>query len=225
MKDLVEPNDQKFSEQLNNFSAKLAHYQVVLNLSNAQLQAVADDAAMMDFCVSAVTTSKSYAKSWISRKDETRKGNDANATDSFPTPVDVSTLPTAVQPGVEKRFREIVRLIKATNGYTPAVGADLGIIAPENTATLGAPQLKIEMKGGQPVISFVKRNSDGIRLYSKRGSESEFTFLAVDTRSPYTDARPNQVPGVSETRQYYAYYIKNDEQVGSQSAVISISLG
>jgi len=178
----------------------------------------------MGFAITSIDTAKTYAQSWTSLKDNARGGDGTTPIATFPTPVDVTTPPTAVAPGIEGRFRELVRQIKANSAYTQEMGEDLGIVAPEDTTELTAPQLTAKMEGGQPVISFVKSKSDGIRLYSKRSGEDAFSFLAVDTRSPYTDSRPNLILGTPETREYYAYYIKNDEQVGSQSAVVSINV-
>ena len=225
MSGFVKDGDQQFSDQLNNFKDKLPSYQTALGLEVGVVNAVKDDAVMMAFAVSAIGSAKSYTQGWTSLKDSARKGDGTTPIADFPTPVDVSSPPTAVAPGIEDRFRALVRQIKANSNYTEAMGEDLGIIAPEDTTTLGAPELKIEMKGGNPVISFVKSKSDGIRLYGKRGTETTFAFLAVDTRSPYTDSRPNETPGTPEPREYYAYYIQRDEQVGSQSAVISINMG
>ena len=225
MSGYVKDNDLEFVSQLSNFKDKLPAYQTVLGLDAAVITSVTDDATFMAFAVTAIDTAKSYAQGWTSLKDDARGGKGTTPIASFPTPVDVTTPPTAVNPGIEDRFRSLVQQIKANPAYTEAMGEDLGIVAPQDTTELTAPKLTVKLEGGVPVISFVKSKSDGIRLYSKRGSETEFTFLAVDTRSPYTDSRPNLTPDTAETSQYYAYFIRADEQVGSQSDVVEISVG
>lgn len=224
MSDFVKRDDLGFVSQLNNFKTKLPNYQAALGLDPAVITAVENDASFFGFSVTAIDTAKSYSQGWTSLKDNARDGEGSNPINSFPAPVDVTTPPTAVLPGIETRFRKLVRQIKANSAYTEQMGEDLGIVAPEDTTTLTAPKLKIKLDGGNPVISFVKSKSDGIKLYSKRGAETEFTFLAVDTKSPYTDTRPNLTPGEAETRQYYAFFLKDDEQVGTQSDVIEISV-
>lgn len=224
MSDFVKDSDRAFADQLTNLSDKLSTYQAALGLTAGQLTAAADDAAMMDFMTHSISTSKSYGQGWTALKDDARKGKGSDPIATFPSPVNVTTPPTAVLPGIEERFRSLAAQIKANPAYTNAMGEDLGIVADQDTTVLTAPQLKVEMKGGSPVISFKKSISDGIRLYSQRGTEKSFSFLAVDTRSPYVDTRPNETPDTPETRQYYAYYIKADEQVGSQSDKVSVSV-
>jgi hypothetical protein len=58
-------------------------------------------------------------------------------------------------------------------------------------------------------------------IYSKRGSETEFTYLATDTHSPYTDNRVKLDSGKPEERQYYAYYFSNDYEVGQASDIVT----
>lgn len=225
MADYVKADDLGFTSQLKNFADKLPTYAATFGLLPGKLTSVADDAELMGFTVLGSNATKGYAQSWTALKNEARKGTGTTPIASYPVPVDVAAPPTAVLPGIEERFRALAAQLKAHAAYTTPIGEDLGIVADEDTTVLTAPELSVEMEGGNPVIKFVKSISDGIRLYSRRGSETAFTFLAVDTRSPYVDNRPNQNPGTPETREYYAYYIVADEQVGSQSDVISINVG
>lgn len=224
MSDLIKADDLGFVDQLNNFSNKIGGYQALFGLDAAVITSVQNDAAYMSFVLAGTSGSDTYKQAWTGLKKDTRNGKGTDPMTGFPTPVDVSTPPTAVAPGIEGRFRSLATQIKAHPSYTVGIGEDLGIVADEDTTTLTAPKLKVEMVGGSPVISFNKSKSDGIRLYSMRGTEKSFGFLAVDTRSPYVDNRPNEEEGIPETRQYYAFYIKADEQVGSQSDTVSVSV-
>lgn len=141
---------------------------------------------------------------------------------------------------VSAAVRPLVRQIKASPGYTTEIGENLDIIGEEeiidwNTAK---PELKVKLDGGTIVLSFKKGQSDGIKLYSKQGNQTDFTFLATDTESPYVDNRPKlssvsiptpgepstAVENVPETREYEAYYMLGDEQVGQLSDTIKITL-
>lgn len=104
------------------------------------------------------------------------------------------------------------------------MGEDLGIHTPEGSAAITAPVLTVKADVDHAVISFKKGKADGVRLYCKRGSETAFTFLAIDTRSPYVDNRPNLVEGMPEKREYYAYLFDDDAPMGEQSAIVSITL-
>ena len=71
-------------------------------------------------------------------------------------------------------------------------------------------------------LKYIKRNSDGIVLESKRGDESEFTLLEKITKTTYTDKRNNLLHGIPENREYKACYFKNDILTGLASSVISV---
>jgi len=122
-------------------------------------------------------------------------------------------------------IRRTSQRFKSTNGYTDEIGKELGIIGSEGAAidfTSIKPTLKYSIVGGTVVITFNKQQMDGVKIYSKRSSETEFSFLAIDTSSPYEDNRPRINPAVPEERQYYAYYFYSDQQVGQQSDILTV---
>ena len=141
--------------------------------------------------------------------------------------------------------RPLVRQIKAHPGYTENIGETLDIIGPDEGIDWDdeIPTLAVKLVGGNIVIEFNKKKSDGVKIYSKQGNQTEFTFLALDTESPYVDNRPKLAasganpappnPGSPsptpaaqgpENREYYAYYVVSDEQVGLLSATVKITL-
>ena len=122
-------------------------------------------------------------------------------------------------------IRRISQRVKSTSGYTDEIGKELGIVGSEDTGvdfTSIKPTLKFSIVGGSVVLSFNKQHTDGVKIYSKRSGETGFTFLAVDTASPYEDNRPKVNPALPEERQYYAYYFYNDQQVGQQSDILTV---
>ena len=122
-------------------------------------------------------------------------------------------------------IRRMVKVVKGSQGYTTEIGAALGIIGSEspsiNTYEL-QPELRSVVDGSQVVLKFKKNGADGIRLYSERGGESEFKFLAIDTSSPYTDTREKLEQGKPEQREYYAFYFEEDVETGLQSDTIKV---
>lgn len=137
---------------------------------------------------------------------------------------------TAVVKTVVGNERKFANRVKAATGYTNAIGQQLGIIGEEDTTDLStsAPTLTgklITLPSGLIVaeIGFDKSISDGVKIFSRRGSETAFTPLAIDTSSPYVDNRPNLGAG-PETRQYQAVYMLNDEPIGNMSAILSITV-
>ena len=124
-------------------------------------------------------------------------------------------------------IRRVAQLVKSSLGYTEAIGRELGIIGtPEPTADLEniKPTLNYKIVGGNIVIAFDKQKMDGVKIYSKRSADANFEYLATDTSSPYEDNSPKINPALPEERQYYAYYILDDEQVGQQSDIIRVTV-
>jgi hypothetical protein len=128
--------------------------------------------------------------------------------------------------GADARARLVTKKAKASSGMTPAIADSLGIVGPEDSTDLNtsAPELTGVDKGGGIVeLQFKKGPSEGIRIYSKRGDEPDFTFLASDTHPPYIDNRPMLAVGKAELREYRAKFIVDDEVVGNFSNEVVVS--
>ena len=123
----------------------------------------------------------------------------------------------AARKRIDVATRALVRRIKAHPNYTPAIGAQLGIEGPDVVVDLSEAKPVLTatpQMSGLVVIDFVKGQSDGVNLYSRRGAETAFTFLARDTASPYIDNRLPLVAGQPEQRHYKAMYVLDDDEVG-----------
>ncbi|MBC8385250.1 MAG: hypothetical protein H8E57_07000 [Candidatus Cloacimonetes bacterium] len=130
----------------------------------------------------------------------------------------------------KKELTAMLRLnaprIKSAPPYTEEMGKILDIVGEEiiiDTDTM-QPKLKIKILGDLTNLKWKKGYSEGVNIYSKRGDEADFTFLARDTASPYHDTRENLISGKSETREYYAFYIIDDVQVGLRSGIETITV-
>ena len=138
----------------------------------------------------------------------------------------VATKKTTVT-AVIGRVRALGNRIKADAGYTTAIGQQLGIIGEEDTTDLNlsapTPQHAGPSVAGSVMIDFNKSLSDGVQIFSKRGSETTFTFLALDTEPPYVDTRPNLAPG-PETRQYQVRYVLSDNPIGNMSPILTVTV-
>lgn len=133
---------------------------------------------------------------------------------------------SAAKADAVSEIRRVAQQVKSNNNYTDSIGQELSIIGSADTAAdleNIKPSLKAKTVGGNVIISFDKQKMDGVKIYSKRSSEADFTFLSIDTSSPYEDNRP-KLNSVPEERQYYAFYIYDDAQVGKQSDIIKIAV-
>ncbi len=85
------------------------------------------------------------------------------------------------------------------------------------------PVITVSIKGGLITLDFKKRGVDGLAIYGRLRGTMGWTKLGIDTSSPYIDGRPLAVPGVSETREYMARGMVDDEEVGLESDIVSIN--
>jgi len=122
-------------------------------------------------------------------------------------------------------IRRLAKHIKSSKTYTTGIGDDIGIIGPEQqfkSSVEKKPVLKASVNGNMVKIKFQKEGTHGIKLYSKRGPETEFTFLAINLASPYSDKREKLELAKPEQREYYAYYFETDDELGQRSDVLKI---
>ncbi|MDQ6860180.1 MAG: hypothetical protein M3032_03375, partial [Verrucomicrobiota bacterium] len=107
---------------------------------------------------------------------------------TFPTPV-----PVVVAPGVEVRFRALIKQIKASADYNTSIGQALGI---EGSQQLGpdyatlAPVLDLKISGDQVSVNWGWQGYsaflDQCELQVDRADSKGFVLLAIDTTPGYT---------------------------------------
>jgi hypothetical protein len=138
-----------------------------------------------------------------------------------------ATACTAIDRATEELVRAHVRRIKAHANYTEAIGEELQIEGPEVTVsspTKSQPDLRtISAIAGEVTIGFRKNGFTGVEISCRRGSETEFSFLARDTEEPYVDTRANLTAG-PETRYYRAQFLNKDQAVGQFSDLLVVTV-
>jgi hypothetical protein len=122
--------------------------------------------------------------------------------------------------------RELANRIKSAKGYTEEMGNQLKIIGSETgfDKLTAKPTIVLVKDANGVQIKFIKEKADGVYIYCKRGNETNFSFLAVDTASPYYDNRPNLVPGQPEKREYKVCYFSDDTIFGQESDIAVITV-
>ncbi|MGZ4964552.1 MAG: hypothetical protein ACXWIU_09025 [Limisphaerales bacterium] len=200
-KDFIPPKDAEFLPWHDNLKTQATLTGTTYGLVAGDVTAIGADNTDFHTKMTAVTTTALAAKNAVTAKNISRV--------------------TA-----EARARALIRRIKASAAYTPAVGDSYGINGPEDTLDLNssAPVLTGKaLVNGHAQVNFTNPKLEGVNLYCKRGAETEFTFLALDTASPYVDNRNLLVAGQPELRNYKAVYISNGVEVGSWSEVLVIT--
>lgn len=127
---------------------------------------------------------------------------------------------------IETNARKMAKRLKLHANYTDALGEQLGIVGADDTTALANAKPKIKAKAmphGVVEIGWSKGKADGVNLYSQRGDDPAFVFLARDTASPYVDNRPLVVSGKPEQRQYKAICVADDQEVGQFSDEVVVT--
>ena len=116
---------------------------------------------------------------------------------------------------------------KANPGMTPAIAADLQIVGTGSgfDPDTFKPDVKAEVFSGYVRLKFKKGQTDGVNFYWRKQGESGWKFLARDTNSPYDDHTPLTTAGVPEVREYQAFGVLNDAQIGQPSDIVSVAFG
>lgn len=86
------------------------------------------------------------------------------------------------------------------------------------------PMISAQVVGGHVVLTFTKGEMDAVNFYWRTKGESAWKFLSRDTDSPYNDHTPPTTPGSSEVREYQAYGVVKDRQVGQPSDIVGVTL-
>lgn len=213
---------------LNNFAEKFATHAPTLGFTAAEVTAVQDDAAMMQFLVGdllpgfkAALQARTAYKNLIVDGPIGEKGGDV------PPPPTTAAPSKPVEPGIIPRLSKLIKRILAAPAYTQAIGEDLDIIETEGGSSLvdeasAKPTAKaVALPKNEVRVEFSKGGFDGVLIESRRKGDGDWASLATDRFSPYVDSRPPVMPGTPEVREYRLRYLKRDEPVGEWSDIIS----
>jgi hypothetical protein len=225
----IETNDIAFSAQLQGFKGEIGGYATQLGVTQAQITAQAADADYFDYCLKCQGIMQNGAQQWTTWKDLTRDGGTPPPTGGPVAPVLPAAVP-AVTPGVEVRFRALVKQIKANPNYNTATGNALGIegaqhVAPDYTTL--QPQFDVDISGGRVEVNWGWQGNaaylDMCEIQVDRGDGKGFVPLAFDSTPGYVDTAP--FPAAPTKWTYKAIYRVNDAQVGLWSNPVSITVG
>jgi hypothetical protein len=185
-----------------NFLNKLAVYSAVLGIDPSEVTKINN----------AIDSHRTSYAEVLSKRAQSRSANEDNV--------------------LKKRMavtelRRAAKLVKSLSNYSKAIGDDLQIIGPNKLLIMTdqlKPELSAKVNGQEVMIRFRKENTDGLKIYSRRGNEPEFTFLVLTTQSPYVDKRPKLENSKPEQREYYAVFFEDIRDIGIQSDVIKVTL-
>jgi hypothetical protein len=227
--DYINQNDDAFAAQLQAFKNAVVAYAVLLGLTPAQVAAQAADADYFSYVLVCRDIIRNASGQWSNWKTLLRAGGDLPPSGAPVDPVLPAAVP-AVAPGVEVRFRALVKQIKGSAAYNEAIGAALGIEGSSQTApdlTTVQPDIDATVSGNQVNISWgwqgLAAFLDMIELVVDRNDTKGEVFLANDTTPNYTDTTP--FPSTPTKWTYRAIYRVGDSRVGQWSKPVSVTVG
>jgi hypothetical protein len=228
MADFIPSNDAEFLQQLIAFDASIGTYASTLGLSPEQLAGITADKNAFSWVVTCTEITRNAGTEMTEWRNISRYGNG-----DTPVQVQLPVYPAAplpVSPGIERRFRAIVAQIKASPGYSEAIGKALGIVretpAPLDL-TLVKPSLSVKRDGEDVRIKWNwpsnRTKLQMCEIHVDRNDGKGFTLLIFDTTPNYIDTHEQPAQPVIWT--YKAIYRSRDRQVGIWSDPVSITVG
>ena len=200
-KDYIPAQDAEFDTWLDNFATKLPTYATTLGVDATQVTDITTGITNLRAKYTLAQQKKAEAKSWLNEFRVSRKT------------------------GTKDGLRPLINLMKANKDYTDTIGMDLRIVGEEHVVDLATakPSLSTVIEGGVVKVNFDKQTAEAVRIYS-RINQGTFSLIAVVLHSPFSDNRPNLQMGTPENREYFAFYMDNDVEVGLQSDTVSIKI-
>jgi hypothetical protein len=222
-------NDDAFAAQLQTFKNAINAYDVSLGIPKALVTAQAADADYYSYVLACQQLIRNASLQWTTWKGLVRTGGDLPPSGEPVAPVFPTAVP-AVDPGVEVRFRALVKQIKGSPAYNEATGAALGIEGAEQTApdylTL-QPNISAAISGTQVNVGWdwsgFSAFLDLCEIQVDRGDTKGFVALTFDTTPGYVDSQP--FPATPTKWTYQAIYRVGDSRVGQWSKPVSVTVG
>src|ERR1035437_4738371 len=221
--------DAAFAAQTQTFKLNIGNYSAILALPAPQIAAQAADADYFGYVLQCQQAMQNGAQQWSSWKDIVRGGGAPLASGAPVAPAFPAAVP-AVAPGIEARFRALVKQIKANSNYNEAMGEALGIEGAQQTGpdlSTVQPVFIVKISGGRVEIGWGWGGNaaflDVCEIQVDRGDGKGYGLLTYDTTPGYVDTQP--FPATPTKWTYKAIYRVGDAQVGQWSNPVSITVG
>ena len=221
--------DARLAAELQAFKDTIAPYATRLGLTPDQIAAHAADTDYFNYVLSVQELIANGNKQWSGWKMLLRNGGNQPSAGA-PRPPVFPDAPTAVGPGIESRFRALVKQIRSSANYNPSIGAALGLddpgqtgpdyntLAPEIHAAIGDMNVRISWNwaGYAPYL-------DQCELQVDRGDGKSFVDVAISSSMGYVDTEP--FPAVAVQWTYRASYRSRGNRVGQWSEPVALVVG
>lgn len=219
----VKSNVAEFSTQLTGFSVELPNYSALLGFSDDEKTEAVDDAAYMAWIVKTDEDAAKNKLAWKAFEELAREGSLDIDELVPPAALVITTAPTLVKPGIQKRFTQKAAKAKANKKCSESIQRTLGIFSSPDTSVVSAPDLKVAQSAGHPELIFQKHGYLSINLYRDTGSGYGSAPYKTLTKSHYVDY---DLPAINVTAlyKYKAIFVVDDVETGNFSPEVSITV-
>lgn len=196
--DYIPANDSELLNWLPNHKTKLGTLGATLGLTAAEVTTLQGRCDTLIARIQTVETKKADLKQAVQLKEDSK-----------------TTELAAIRLSVQR--------MKLHPTYTSGTGEALGIEGADDGIDFATykPSISAQVIPQGICIKFVKSQLDGVNVYRRKKGETNFNFLALDTRSPYVDT--DMPTGNAQTYEYRVLGVSNDTEVGITSDTIEIA--
>ena len=226
--DLILKGDLAFGAQMKTFKNNIGPVAASLGLTPVQVAQQAADSDYYNYVHDCQNLVLNHSKAWTALKQLTRAGKVAGEFNGLGALVLPAAVPP-VAPGVERRFRTLVRQCKASVNYSPAMGEGLGIEAAHHTPPdwqALQPVIRVRVTGNRVRVEWGWQGHrvflDQCEIQVDRGDGNGFVLLTYATVPGYMDKTP--FPDAPVKWLYRAIYRVADAQVGQWSSVTGVTV-
>ena len=211
-----------------NITGKIGGYTTVLPITTAQRDEILLICGQFLAINNYVTASRATTESLVEWRNFVFDGEPTG--DPCPEAPDytVFSISEGYFIGIFTRFRELVDLIKASPGYTRAIGEDLMIVAVKSDSVLPedlTPELKVSAADGYVVnIGGSLQGTDAIRIEYKRNGAAAWAIAGFLTKLPGSVTITPNTPGEPEVGNIRGRFVKKNADVGNSSPQYSVTL-
>ncbi|MBI5684393.1 MAG: hypothetical protein HZC54_04875 [Verrucomicrobia bacterium] len=85
------------------------------------------------------------------------------------------------------------------------------------------PAIRVSIEGGKVVVSGAKKGVEAFAIYARLRGSQTWERLAVENHPPYYDTRPLAQLNVPEVREYMVRGVVDDQEIGLDSDIISVT--
>lgn len=191
-----------------------------------EITSIAAQSVAFDYLLNSIESVRNDLARLIAYKNTLMFGAIGETIGAFPVPVVLPAAPPVAAAGLGEILTNIGTRIRASQGYTEAIGQDLGIVPIKTNAAAKSvamvqnkPNLKVTVVGGRATLEWTKGKMSGVNIYVNKGDGRGFVLLYGSTKSKYRDMSP--LPTVLTTWIYQIIYRQGDDEVGEYSDPVS----